>query len=283
MAERASVEHADESSFARDEGAITNALLSIVDAARSGPVVGFVGKLILSKGIDLLLAAWPLVLGEIPSASLAIIGFGAYEGAVERWIEALSSADMDAVRELTASGAAAEGGARAPLRFLGDFLEDLERSGDLERYLTAARPMPDRVVLTGRLEHDELAMVLPALEALVVPSTFPESFGMVVVEAAACGALPISADHSGLAEVSRTVARALPGPVRELTTFEIGPLTVPSIANRVLKWLKMPRELRDSAETALPQAVAARYAWPSIARGVIAAAHGELDRLEPPA
>ena len=29
---------------------------------RSGELVAFVGKLIVSKGVDLLLAAWPLVL-----------------------------------------------------------------------------------------------------------------------------------------------------------------------------------------------------------------------------
>ena len=57
-------------------------------------------------------------------------------------------------------------------------------------------------MFTGRLDHDELAELLPACEALVVPSTFPEAFGMVAAEAAACGALPISAAHSGLAEVS---------------------------------------------------------------------------------
>jgi hypothetical protein len=36
-----------------------------------------------------------------------------------------------------------------------------------------------------------------------MPSTFPESFGMVAVEAAACGVLPLSAAHSGMAEVHR--------------------------------------------------------------------------------
>ena len=53
-------------------------------------------------------------------------------------------------------------------------------------------------MFTGRLDHEELAELLPACEALVVPSTFPEAFGMVAAEAAACGALPISAAHSGL-------------------------------------------------------------------------------------
>ena len=40
-----------------------------------------------------------------------------------------------------------------------------------------------------------------------MPSTFPEAFGMVAVEAAACGALPVSAGHSGMLEVSRQLRR----------------------------------------------------------------------------
>ena len=45
---------------------------------------------------------------------------------------------------------------------------------------------------------------------------FPQSFGMVAVEAAACGALPLSARHSGMAEVSAMLARALPEQLRPL-------------------------------------------------------------------
>ena len=45
--------------FARDDLAAAQALADAV-AAR-GPLVAYVGKLIVSKGVDLLLAAWPLV------------------------------------------------------------------------------------------------------------------------------------------------------------------------------------------------------------------------------
>jgi glycosyltransferase involved in cell wall biosynthesis len=269
------------SSFTRDHAAGASALSALGQASQSGPLIGFVGKLIVSKGIDLLLAAWPLVLDVVPSASLVVVGFGAYEEAVERWIDALSSGDMRAVHELVRIGRAAEGGEGSSLTFASSFFEELERPGELRRYLTAAAQMRDRVILTGRLEHAELAVVLPLCEALVVPSTFPESFGMVVVEAAACGALPISAAHSGLAEVSRTLTDALPEPVRGLATFPLGPDVVRTIAARVLEWLDAPPELREAAKAALPQAVAARYSWTSIARDVIAAARGELETLEP--
>ena len=57
----------------------------------------------------------------------------------------------------------------------------------------------------------------------MVPSTFPEAFGMVAAEAAACGVLPVSAAHSGLAEVSRALAAAVPPPSAALLAFPLGP------------------------------------------------------------
>ena len=74
-------------------------------------------------------------------------------------------------------------------------------------YPEAAAGVAGSVELIGRLEHDEVAELLPGAEALVMPSTFPEAFGMVAVEAAACGALPVSAGHSGMLEVSRAARR----------------------------------------------------------------------------
>jgi glycosyltransferase involved in cell wall biosynthesis len=143
--------------------------------------------------------------------------------------------------------------------------------------------MPERVVFTGRLEHDELARVLPRCEAMVVPSTFPEAFGMVAVEAAACGVLPISAAHSGLAEVSRVLGRAVAEPDREFLSFPLGPTAVESIAARIIDWLRTPADARGVTRAALAQTVAARYSWEAVAQGVIAAARGELDTLDAPA
>ena len=46
--------------------------------------MSYVGKLIVSKGVDLLLAAWPLVVARVPDARLVIVGFGTYRDALER-------------------------------------------------------------------------------------------------------------------------------------------------------------------------------------------------------
>jgi glycosyltransferase involved in cell wall biosynthesis len=137
-------------------------------------------------------------------------------------------------------------------------------------------------VLTGRLEHDELAELLPACEALVVPSTFPEAFGMVAAEAAACGALPISAAHSGLAEVSDQLARAVPAQAADLLSFTVDERAVPAIAERVTAWLRAEPALRERTRQGLVGTVRERWSWEGVARGVIAAAEGRLEQLAVP-
>jgi glycosyltransferase involved in cell wall biosynthesis len=268
------------SAFSVDAGAAARAI------ARLDPVrdrhVAFVGKLIVSKGVDLLAAAWPLVLAAVPDARLVVVGFGGYREAFERLLAALAAGDLATVRTLAAEGRAAEGGPRAPLRLLEAFLEDLEGAADREAYLAAARDLEDRVVLTGRLEHDELAPLLGGCEAQVVPSTFPEAFGMVAVEAAACGALPVVADHSGLGEVRAILAGAVPEAARDWLGFATGPRAVRDLAERLIAWLQAPQELREATRAALVTTARERFSWDGVAGGVIAAARGEHDALPEP-
>lgn len=278
--DRAQPADPEDSVFSRDDDLSAGALRKLSSESRHGPVVGFLGKLIVAKGIDLLLAAWPLVMDAVPSARLLVIGFGAYEAAAQRWIETLSAGDLGAVQELAVQGRAAEGGPPSRLELVLAFLAWLDSAGMRERYLSAARSMSERVILTGRLEHEELAEVLPLCEAIVVPSTFPESFGMVAVEAAACGALPISAAHSGLAEVSRLLSQGLPPEAAELMSFPIGRDSVIAIADCVAGWLRAPEELRQTTRASLVGAVRSRYSWEGVARDVIAAARGEHAALE---
>jgi glycosyltransferase involved in cell wall biosynthesis len=261
-----------ESAFSRDAPAAAAALRGLRPEDRH---VVFVGKLIVSKGVDLLVAAWPLVLAQVPDARLVVVGFGAYREALERLLAALAAGDLDAVRALAEEGRAAEGGPREPLRHLLAFLDTVD-----EAYLDAARALPDRVVLSGRLEHAELAPLLAMAEAQVVPSTFPEAFGMVAAEAAACGALPVSSDHSGLSEVTRTLADAVPAAARSWLAFPTG--DVRGLADRLVAWLEAPEDLRIQTRAALVRVARERYSWDGVARGVIAAAEGRLDDLPRP-
>ncbi len=245
------------------------------------PIVSFVGKLIVSKGVELLLAAWPLVLARVPEARLCLVGFGTLRPALGRMVEALTAGDLDAVRDMARRGRELEGGSADEMEQLAAFLDRLEGAarGDYRR--SAARTA-GTVFFTGRLEHGDLPELLGASAAQVVPSTFPEAFGMVAAEAAACGALPIAAAHSGLAEVSATLAPALDPSLRRLLSFPLGPSAVPDLAERLVEWLLLPPERRRSEAAARAGLARARYGWEGVARGVIAAAEGRLDELPRP-
>jgi glycosyltransferase involved in cell wall biosynthesis len=122
---------------------------------------------------------------------------------------------------------------------------------------------------------------MPAANAFVMPSTFPESFGMVPAEAAACGVPPVSADHSGMREVSRQLAEAV-GPERApLLSFEVDERAVEAIAERINGWLALDPETREKVGAALAARVEELWSWERVAEGVLAASRGELDSLPP--
>ena len=101
--------------------------------------------------------------------------------------------------------------ARAVVVGFGDY------RAELEEVATA-----DRVLFTGPLEHRHLVHLLALADACVVPSIFPEAFGMVAVEAAAAGCPPLVARHSGLAEVAEGLEEEYPPRLRHLTSFATG-------------------------------------------------------------
>jgi glycosyltransferase involved in cell wall biosynthesis len=302
-----------EGGFARDEAAAASALRRL-DPGRD-VLVAFVGKLIVSKGVDLLIAAWPLVLERVPRARLVVVGFGAYRVGLERLRDALIDGELETARTIARAGRALEGeseraaqatleggspgvlagGSKGgspgaleggsqdapPLRHLLAFLDSLV-GPERERYVHAARRLDEQLLLTGRLDHGELADLLPACQAVVVPSTFPEAFGMVAAEAAACGALPISAAHSGLAEVSTALALAVPEPARDWLSFAVDDHAVTALADAIIGWLGADGELRGRTRAGLVAAVREHWSWEGVARGVIAAAQGDLDTLAKP-
>jgi glycosyltransferase involved in cell wall biosynthesis len=243
-------------------------------AAAEGPRVVLVGKLIVSKGVDLLLAAWPLVHAANPGARLLVVGFGEYEAALRRLWSALTGGEIEVARQIAARGRGLEGGEEAPLRIVGGFL-----AAPPPGYAAAAAEAAGSVAFAGRLEHDEVGGLVPATDALVFPSTFPEAFGMVAAEAAAAGVLPVSAGHSGAAEVSRALAAVLPPEVAELVSFPVDGRAVAGIAERLNAWLGVDEARRERARSILAETSARLWSWEGVARGVLAASAGRLEEL----
>ena len=219
-----------EGAFARDEAMSRPTPCAALDFTRDRHVC-FIGKLIVSKGIDLLLAAWPLV----PEARLVIVGFGGFRDGLLELLDALAEGYRDAVRAIAQAGRELEGGPRAPLRHLLAFLETADDGyGPRRATARARRPHGAR---TRR------ARAAPGRLRGSLPSTFPEAYGMVAAEAAACGVLPVSAGHSGAKEVSAMLAAA-PGRAnmgcRSRSTTTCGAGRSP----RACAWLEAPDDLR---------------------------------------
>ena len=268
-----------EDSFGRDGPAIAAALQ---DWAGGEPRVLFVGKLLVSKGVDLLAAAWPLVHARrreagAPSPRLLFVGFGAFEAGLRALVDALGRGDLDAAREVAARGRGLEGGEDEPLPILTEFLADPPPG-----YVEAAREAAGTILIGGRLEHDEVADVMPAAEVFAMPSTWPESFGMVPAESAACGVPPVSADHSGMREVALALGEALDPELARLLSFEVGRGAVTELTERLDGWLALEPERRQEAGRALAARVNELWSWEEVARTVIAASRGELGILRIP-
>ena len=263
------------SSWDRDPEAAAGAIDWFAEA--DGSRVIFVGKLIVSKGVDLLLAAWPLVHSARPGARLLIVGFGALEPVLRDIWDGLAHGGLGPLRALADRGRGLEDGEEERLRMLSAFLDRLPAD-----YGDAARGAAGSVRFSGRLEHEEVAVPVASSAALVFPSTFPEAFGMVAAEAASTGALPVSAAHSGAAEVSQALAADLPDVARHLVSFELRDDAVEAIAARLRGWLELDPADRRAASASLRDTVERLWSWESVARGVLDASAGRLDGLPVP-
>ncbi len=135
-------------------------------------------------------------------------------------------------------------------------LEQLAR----ELFASAAET---RVLFTGPLEHRHLRHLWPLADASVTPSVFPEAFGMVAAEAAACGSPPLVARHSGLAEVAAAIAEEYAPQHRRLTSFEPG--DAGDLTAKLAAILALPRSEWDLLAEGARRAAERRFGWDSVA------------------
>jgi glycosyltransferase involved in cell wall biosynthesis len=141
--------------------------------------------------------------------------------------------------------------ARSVIVGFGDYREELEAIA------------PARTLFTGPLEHRHLAHLLPLADVTVVPSIFPEAFGMVAAEAAASGSPPLVARHSGLAEVAEGLEAEYPAAQRHLASFETG--DAGDLAAKLSELLALPTETRSELGAAARRATVERWSWSGVA------------------
>jgi len=153
---------------------------------------------------------------------------------------------LDALREVDA---------RAVIVGFGDYREELERAA------------PPGTLFTGPLEHRHLVHLLPLADVTVVPSIFPEAFGMVAAEAAAAGSPPLVARHSGLAEVAEGLEAGYPAELRHLASFETGDSA--DLAGKLGELLALTPEARADLGAAARRVAVERWSWSSVSERLL--------------
>ena len=149
--------------------------------------------------------------------------------------------------------------ARAVIVGFGDYRDELEAR--------AAEVGPERILFTGPLEHRHLVHLLPLADATVVPSIFPEAFGMVAAEAAAAGSPPLVARHSGLAEIAEGLEQEYPRHLRHLAAFTTADAA--ELARKLNELLALPADDRRALAAAARSATVARWSWASVAERLL--------------
>ena len=145
--------------------------------------------------------------------------------------------------------------ARTVVVGFGDYREELEALA------------PPRTLFTGPLDHRHLRHLLPLADAAVVPSIFPEAFGMVAAEAAAAGAPPLVARHSGLAEIAAGLEEVYPPEHRHLASFAKGDAA--ELRERLEELLGLPAADQARLREAARRAAEERWSWANVAERLL--------------
>jgi glycosyltransferase involved in cell wall biosynthesis len=218
-------------------------------ARHRGPVIGYLGKLIPQKGVERVVGGGAL-LG--PDVHGVVVGFGLGRELLAALIATLDAGDVEGYRWLAEA---------SPLVLE---LDDAEVKG--------AAGLASRLTFTGRLDHRYAPEVVAALDALVVPSTLKEAFGMVAAEGAAAGAVPVVARHSSLAEVADALEGAAGRP--GLLSFEPGAGATRRLAEALDRLLGLSPEDRIALRQEVRTFVATEWTWERTAERLLDAAVG---------
>ena len=159
----------------------------------------YYGKYLWTKGIHNIILSLPIILKENPDTRLVLVGFGTSRGYLEALVNSLDTGDLEKLKYLLKYPeqfqSHVEKGTEKYSRWVLDILRDIETAKD---YIQMARgKVKDRVVFTGFMDHSLLRDIIPCADVAIAPSIFPEAFGLVGVEALACGVFPLQTYHSG--------------------------------------------------------------------------------------
>lgn len=219
-------------------------------------VLIFCGRLIAGKGIQNFLAAIIPLLIRYSDLKVLIVGAGPLREWGEWFIRAGSIGNYDMMNALISwikHKSKDERHLWEPLTYFIDTQDP--------RYFQSYRFDPSRVIFTGFLDHTCLAPLLTLAEWACFPSLVPESFGLVLVEAAACGVIPIVTYFSGFKEILDEFKDTLPRSVFPLLTLPFsGTEVIPQLIENISKLYKTIPPISES----LRELAIQKFSWEQV-------------------
>ncbi len=236
-------------------------------------VILYYGKYLWTKGPQLLIAAVPMVLRKQPDTTFILVGFGAYRSYLEALVAALDSGGRDLYYDLLSHPQrySRDVDAKSVL-YYKSLMEILDDQDFAHEYFDAAQGnIAQKVIFTGYIDHDGLRDLIPCSEITLAASVFPESFGMVAVEALASGVIPMQTNHSGFSEVIKSYVDEFKDIFNKssLRPLSLNEELVSNIANNMLIFIDYYRQMTDmqrhQVRTRAHHLAALKYSWNSIA------------------
>jgi len=259
----------DESSWKTDED--IEAKIRGVDF-KNGKTIIYYGKYLWTKGVQLLIAAAPIILMKHASTRFVLVGYGSSRAYFESMIEVLHNGDREKYIGLLEHPELFDPDIDPhSARFFSGLIEKLKDTEfSDEYYLTAQKLIKSSLILTGYLAHDQLKRLIACSDISVAPSIFPEAFGLVAVEALSAGIIPVQTNHSGFADVIKKYVDEFSDifdKTRMIPLYLQGDL-VNHMANNISVLLEYYEEMNQSERQVIRQrarSVASKnYSWDSI-------------------
>lgn len=246
-------------------------LYEFLERNKENKIILFAGKYLWTKGPAALIIAMPFIWKEFPETALLLIGFGASRGFLEKLIAELAAKNVDAAVELILSHKLLDPGSKEDVLMdaPSDFAQKLKNSDFARYYLNLCnfRNFEEKVKLAGYLDHKRLAPVLSMADIFVAPSLFRESFGMVLLEAASSGTLPVSSCHSGFSDISKKIASILNVP-EELLCVKLSENFIEDLSASILKGLSIV-EANPELSGTLYEFVKTEFSWDASSKKII--------------
>jgi glycosyltransferase involved in cell wall biosynthesis len=184
---------------------------------KNNQIILFVGRLIISKGIQAIIAALPEILEKNPQARLVVVGHGPLREPLEAFLWALENGARQLVLNIIDWGSNLEGSGNQPLNAMQSYFINLEQKRELDAYFNSAQKYisHESVIFTGYLTHQKLRYLFPTSDVALFPSVVAEAGPLVFLEAMASGCFPVGTYFAGMAASIDSVAESIPADVSE--------------------------------------------------------------------